>query len=81
MSASLNFHCEELDAIVLADNDSTSRDSFGDSAMCNRRSEYVRVIAVVVAPFEFRDVQRQIFAADFPGVRLSQCRFLFLPPI
>jgi hypothetical protein len=39
-----------------------SRGSFGVSATCYRRAEYVCIIAVVIAPFEFRDV---IFATDF----------------
>jgi hypothetical protein len=34
------------------------------SATCYCRAEYARIIAVVIAPFKFSYVQRQIFAAD-----------------
>ena len=49
----------------MTENPSASHGSYGASATRYRRAEYVRVIAIVVTPFEFRDVQRQIFAADF----------------
>jgi hypothetical protein len=39
--------------------------SFYVSATCYRRAEYVRVISVVITPFELGDVQRQVLAADF----------------
>src|SRR5437868_5663462 len=44
---------------------SASLGSFGVSAPRNRRAEYVRVVAVVIAPLEFGDVERQIFTTDF----------------
>src|ERR1700737_3422533 len=44
---------------------SASHGFFGVSAARYRRTKYVRVIAVIVAPFKFSDVQRQVLAADF----------------
>jgi hypothetical protein len=50
--------------ISLSESASVSSEG-GGSATCYRRAEDVRVVPVVVAPFEFGNVQRQIFAADF----------------
>src|ERR1700730_13683192 len=36
----------------------------GLSATCYSCTEDIRVVPVVIAPFEFGDIQRQIFAAD-----------------
>src|ERR1700730_6230059 len=44
---------------------SASLGSFGVSATRYRGTEDVRVTAIIIAPFEFRDVQRQISTADF----------------
>src|SRR5579885_435751 len=43
----------------------SSRDLFGVSASGNRRSENVVIESVVIFELTFRDVERQIFAADF----------------
>jgi hypothetical protein len=51
--------------VIYSDCASASLGSVGASATRYRRAEYVRVPAIVVTPFKFRDVQRQIFAADF----------------
>src|ERR1700730_17549874 len=50
---------------TLAETASASLGSFGVSATCYRRAEDVRIVTVVIAPFEFRNIQRQIFAANF----------------
>jgi hypothetical protein len=34
-------------------------------APTDRRSEDIRILAVIIAELELRDVQRQIFLADF----------------
>jgi hypothetical protein len=44
---------------------SASLGFFRVSAPRFRRAEYVRVIPIVITPFEFRNVQRQVLAADF----------------
>jgi hypothetical protein len=51
--------------VIYSDCASASLGSVGASATRYRRAEYVRVIPVVIAPFKFGNVQRQIFAADF----------------
>ena len=38
------------------------------SASLNRRSENVRVLAIIIAELELGNVQRHIFAADFVEV-------------
>jgi hypothetical protein len=53
------------------------------SATTYGRSEDVRIVPIVVSEFEFRDIQRQIFTADFVELptmprfnrsrRLSEC--------
>ncbi len=50
---------------IFAESTAASRGFSGVSATCYRRAENVGVAPVVIAPFKFRDVQRQIFAADF----------------
>jgi len=50
---------------IFSESACASLGSFGASATCYRRAEDVRVIPIVVAPFEFGNIQRQIFAADF----------------
>jgi hypothetical protein len=51
--------------VFLAEDASASHGSYGASAMRYGRAEYIRVIAIVVTPFELSNIQRQIFAADF----------------
>jgi len=41
----------------------------------NRRSEDVRILAVIIPELELRDVQRQIFAADF-AIAQTMPRFM-----
>jgi hypothetical protein len=53
---------------IITENASASNGHFCVSAPCYRGTEYVRVIAVVIAPFEFRYIQWQVFAADFVEV-------------
>lgn len=49
----------------MTENASASHGSFCVSATRYRRAENVHVIAVVITKLKFRDVQRQIFTADF----------------
>ncbi len=48
---------------MIAENASASLGSFCVSAPRYRGAENVRIVAVVVAPLEFGDIQRQIFPA------------------
>ena len=54
-----------LEIYHMTETASASLGFFCASATRYRRAEYVRVIAIVVAPFEFRNIQGQVFAADF----------------
>jgi hypothetical protein len=47
-----------------SDGASASQGSFGISASCCGRAEDVRVVQIVIAKFEFRNIERQIFSAD-----------------
>lgn len=49
---------------LLTENASASHGAYGVSATCYRGSEDVGVLPIVVAPFEFGDIQRKVFAAD-----------------
>jgi hypothetical protein len=51
--------------VTYSDCASASLGSVGASATRYRRAEYVSVVAIVIAPFELGNVQRQIFAADY----------------
>ena len=53
-----------LSSGLLTDDASLSHGSFCVSALCYRQAENVGIAAVVVSPFELRDVQREVFAAD-----------------
>src|ERR1700719_137149 len=52
--------------VIYPDSDSASASlgCFCVSATCYRRAEYVSVVAIVVAPFELSNIQRQIFATN-----------------
>jgi hypothetical protein len=50
--------------IALTENVS-SFPGFGASATCSRRAKYIRVLTIVITPFEFRDIKGQVFAANF----------------
>jgi hypothetical protein len=51
--------------IVMFSENAVVRFSCGASAPCYRGTEDVLVVTIVIAPLEFGDIQRQIFAADF----------------
>ena len=50
---------------IYSDSAPASHGSLCVSAARYRGTEYVLVIAVVITPFKFSDVQRQVLAADF----------------
>jgi len=52
-------------AILGSDSASASHGFVCVSAPCYRSAENIMVASVIVAPFEFSDIQRQIFAANF----------------
>jgi hypothetical protein len=50
--------------IAHAEHASASHGSYGVSASCYGRAENVGVVPVVITPFKFRNIQREIFPAD-----------------
>jgi hypothetical protein len=49
----------------VAEHASASHGSYGVSAPCYSCAENIRIVPVLIPEFEYRDIERQVFAADF----------------